>query len=100
MILGLGALPDIPIETNADDIRNPGAWAIRTDSIASTISNLPLNEAGTFVVRSGNGADSGEGDYHYLIQDYIHYIGKIRKTRSLCISNLTGVCECGEWTDI
>lgn len=73
-VLGLGALPDIPENSDLNDYKDFGAWAITTDEIAATITNIPEGKAGTLRVWSANGIGSATtGSNIYMLQEYVPY---------------------------
>lgn len=99
-VLGLGWLPDIPANSNFNDYKTPGSWAVKGNHIAITCLNMPVQEAGTLIVRSGNGTGLTDGSYVYIIQDFIHHLGKIRMTRQIYTDGVAGAWVYGEWTNI
>lgn len=72
-VYGLGMLPELPSGTNADTWLKFGAWSVRTNAIAATITGLPSGEAGTLRVWSSVGDGSNSGSYYYIIQEYTTY---------------------------
>ena len=72
-VIGLGALPEIPESADFNDYKDFGAYAVTTNAIAATITNIPEDKAGTLRVWSSNGKGTTTGNYVYIIQEYIPY---------------------------
>ena len=76
---GLGKLYEIPANSDLNDAkyRAFGCYAIKLDSTAATISNLPLSDAGVLRVFSstGDGRNSDEDGHAYITQEYTPYTG-------------------------
>lgn len=85
-VLGLGAVPQIPKNANLNDAeyRKIGVYGILGDTIAQTISNIPIATAGTLRVFSGVGDGKDvDGEYVYLIQEYVPHTCRMAFTRRL-----------------
>ena len=96
-VLGLGKLPEIPKNSDLNDYMSIGAYAISSNVVAETIANIPLKKAGTLRVFSGTGQGATEGDWVYLIQDYIDHSGRYRYSRNINTSGTAGQWEYGNW---
>ena len=72
-VLGLNKVPLIPANSNLNDYMEPGCYAIRTNAIAATISNVPLAAAGRLEVISSTGEGILASEYSYIRQRYIPY---------------------------
>lgn len=99
-VIGLGALPAIPYNSDVNDYRTFGSWSIPSNDVANTIKNLPINQAGTLVVRSGTGTGQLEGAYVYLVQEYVSFMGSFRKYRSVMTTGVPGEWTYGQWGDM
>lgn len=96
-VLGLGGLPQIPENANLNEYRQFGAYSIRSNAVAETISNIPYAKAGTLRVFSGTGVSSTEGDWVYLIQEYIDHTGRYRYSRNILTNGTAGQWQYGNW---
>lgn len=99
-VMGLGALPQIPPNSDVNNYRSFGAWSIPTNAVAETINNLPNPYAGVLVVKSGTGTDDMEGNYVYIIQEYTNYRGNVRKYRCIATTGVAGEWSYDEWTNM
>ena len=73
-VMGLGALPAIPEYADLNDYTAPGCYAIASNAIASTISNMPIPYAGRlFVSASSGGSVSDDGLWQYREQRFVPY---------------------------
>lgn len=61
----------IPSNANLNNYTTYGTYAVRQDSVAQTVTNIPAQEAGVLVVRNALG-----GDGAYRTQTYLTYTGK------------------------
>lgn len=75
-IYGLWELEMIPSNSDLNDYITPGMYAIKSNSIAGTISNLPeqlSGKAGRLIVYSATGKKGMllSGAYDYIMQEYM-----------------------------
>ena len=91
-VLGLGELPEIPTGADADDYKNPGVWAVRTNDLAETLVNFPYDKAGTLRVWMSNGGTTA-ANYSYIIQEYIPYNNYCTYRRYVYLSGESWVYE-------
>jgi hypothetical protein len=94
-VLGLGGLPTIPKEADANDYKDFGTYAVTQNAIAETIANLPVKKAGTLRVWSANGSGLTTGNYVYVIQEYIVYDNSATYRRYMMLEN--DVWVYGSW---
>ena len=95
-VLGMGKLPEIPEDANFDAYKEPGVWAVKANTIAATISNIPEAKAGTLRVWSANGCGSA-ADTIYIMQEYICYDNSASYRRSIQLSGSDGAWEYMPW---
>lgn len=74
-VLGLGKLPRVPENSDINDFKSFGAYAIAYSSHAKTMKNLPAQKAGVLRVWSANGIGVGNANQTtiYIMQEYIPY---------------------------
>ena len=72
-VLGLNKVPLIPTNGDLNDYMEPGCYAIRSNAVAATVSNVPLEVAGRLEVISSTGVGIQASDYSYIRQRYIPY---------------------------
>ena len=97
MVLGMGKLPEIPEGSDLNAYKNFGAWSVRTDAIAATITNIPIPKAGTIRVWSANGSGTTTGNYIYLMHEYICYDNSTSYRRSVKLEGTDSAWEYGPW---
>ena len=71
--LGMDRLPAIPSGSDLNNYVDPGCYAIQSNSIAATCSNIPINIAGRLEVWSATGEGIRSEQWSYLRQRYIPY---------------------------
>lgn len=71
--LGMDRLPAIPENANLDDYIETGCYAVYSNAIAETITNIPVNRAGRLEVWSATGEGVRAEQWSYLRQRYIPY---------------------------
>ena len=71
--LGMDRLPAIPSGSDLNNYVDPGCYAIQSNSIAATCSNIPINIAGRLEVWSATGEGIRSEQLSYLRQRYIPY---------------------------
>lgn len=95
-VLGMGALPEIPENADANDYKEFGVYAVIDNPTAATIANLPEPNAGTLRVWSANGRGStSSGNYIYILQEYIPYHNTCSYRRVVYLTG--GSWEYGMW---
>ena len=70
-VLGLGYMPPIPAYADLNNYNTIGGYAITTDSIAATISNMPMNVSGRLEVSSPTGQTINAAGLAYIHQKFI-----------------------------
>ncbi len=71
--LGMDRLPAIPSSSNLNDYIEPGCYAIQSNAIAASCSNVPVDRAGRLEVWSSTGEGVRSEQWSYLRQRYIPY---------------------------
>lgn len=71
--LGMDRLPAIPSNSDLNNYREPGCYAIQRNTIAETCSNIPVDRAGRLEVWSATGEGIRPEQYSYIRQRYIPY---------------------------
>jgi hypothetical protein len=92
-VYGLGkAKSEISSGADINSYKDFGVYAVVTNAIASTLSNLPTDIAGTLIVSSVNGTGLTIGKATYILQEYITYTGRYKYRRMLSCN------ASNEWT--
>ncbi len=94
-VIGLGELPFIPSGADVNDYLEFGVYAVTQNAKAVTITNLPVEMAGTLRVWSANGSGIAIGDYVYILQEYIVYDNSATYRRYAMLENDSW--EFGAW---
>ena len=100
-VFGLGRLVPIPSNANVNDYFTTGCYAVPTNVIAGTITNLPAKVAGRFIVAdsTGGGTDASSS-YAYRQQIFLPY----QITHGIFIRDITqgssGAYTYGGWYKI
>lgn len=71
--LGMDRLPAIPSNSDLNDYMEPGCYAVQSNAIAESCSNIPVNRAGRLEVWSSTGEGVRSEQWSYLRQRYIPY---------------------------
>lgn len=71
--LGMDRLPAIPSGSDLNNYIEPGCYAIQSNAIASSCSNVPVARAGRLEVWSATGEGVRAEQWSYLRQRYIPY---------------------------
>ena len=71
--LGMDRLPAIPSNSDLNSYMNPGCYAVHSNAIAQTCSNIPVERAGRLEVWSSTGEGVRVEQWSYLRQRYIPY---------------------------
>lgn len=97
-VLGMGALPVIPVDADYNDYKTYGVYAVTKNATAKTLKNRPCDLAGTLRVWSGNGNGTSAEEWTYIIQEYICYDNSATYRRSMKLESASSSWEIGEWT--
>lgn len=71
--LGMDRLPGIPENSDLNDLKETGCYAVYSNAVAATIANLPLDRAGRLEVWSATGEGLRAEQWSYLRQRFIPY---------------------------
>ena len=71
--LGMDRLPAIPANSDFNNYMEPGCYAVQSNAIAATISNIPVDRAGRLEVWSATGEGVRLEQWSYLRQRFIPY---------------------------
>lgn len=71
--LGMDRLPAIPSNSNLNDYLDPGCYAVQSNALAETCTNIPIARAGRLEVWSATGEGVRSEQYSYLRQRFIPY---------------------------
>lgn len=71
--LGMDRLPAIPSNSDFNNYLDPGCWAVQSNTIATSCSNIPIGIAGRLEVWSSTGEGVRSEQWSYLRQRYIPY---------------------------
>lgn len=97
-VYGLGKTR-IAIQSNEDlnSFLTFGVYAVTSNAIAKTISNIPVQSAGRLIVSSGNGSGKQSGTYTYILQEYITFNGYYHCYREAYTSDDATVWYFNKW---
>lgn len=101
-IYGLGGLPSIPSNSDLNDYKTPGAYAITSYAHAETISNLPsgITEAGKLIVYQALGQTSTSGAWVYLAQEFIPLNTRYPSFKRSMTTGANSTWSYGDWCPI
>lgn len=71
--LGMDRLPAIPENSDLNDYIDPGCFAVYSNAIAATCSNIPVARAGRLEVWSATGEGIRSEEWSYIRHRYITY---------------------------
>lgn len=71
--LGMDRLPAIPENSDFNNYLDPGCWAVHSNAIAATCTNIPVARAGRLEVWSSTGEGVRSEEWSYLRQRYVAY---------------------------
>lgn len=71
--LGMDRLPAIPADSDLNDYMEPGCYAVQSNAIAASCSNIPVERAGRLEVWSATGEGVRLEQWSYLRQRFIPY---------------------------
>ena len=97
-VFGLGKLEAIPSNSDLNDYKTPGVYAIVSNTVASSLTNCPSKNAGTLRVWNGTGQSRPTGTYVYLVQEYVNYKGNERQHRYVSTESDATKWNYGAWT--
>ena len=71
--LGMDRLPAVPSGSDFNDYKDPGCYAVQSNAIAETCTNIPVNRAGRLEVWSSTGEGVRLEQWSYLRQRFVPY---------------------------
>lgn len=71
--LGMDRLPAIPANSDLNNYRDPGCYAVQSNALAATCANIPVDRAGRLEVWSATGEGVRSEQWSYLRQRFIPY---------------------------
>lgn len=71
--LGMDRLPAVPANGDLNEYKDPGCYAVQSNALAATCSNIPVDRAGRLEVWSSTGEGVRSEQYSYLRQRFIPY---------------------------
>ena len=71
--LGMDKLPQIPANSDLNDYKEPGCYAVYSNADAATCTNIPVDAAGRLEVWSATGEGLRTEEWSYIRQRYIPY---------------------------
>lgn len=71
--LGMDRLPSIPENSDLNEYIDPGCYAVHSNAVAATCTNIPVARAGRLEVWSSTGEGVRSEQWSYLRQRYIPY---------------------------
>lgn len=71
--LGMDRLPAIPSNSDLNNYMDPGCYAVQSNAIAATCTNIPIGRAGRLEVWSATGEGVRSEQWSYLRQRYVPY---------------------------
>lgn len=95
--LGMDRLTAIPSNSDFNNYKDPGCYAVQSNSIASTCTNIPVARAGRLEVWSSTGEGVRSEQYSYLRQRYIPYNDANAVWERDITRNSSNVWTYGDW---
>lgn len=71
--LGMDRLPAVPANSDLNNYRDPGCYAVQSNDLAATCANIPVDRAGRLEVWSATGEGVRSEQWSYLRQRFIPY---------------------------
>lgn len=71
--LGMDRLPAIPANSDFNNYRDPGCYAVQSNALAATCVNIPIDRAGRLEVWSATGEGVRSEQWSYLRQRFVPY---------------------------
>lgn len=71
--LGMDRLPAVPANSDLNNYRDPGCYAVQSNALAATCANIPVDRAGRLEVWSATGEGVRSEQWSYLRQRFIPY---------------------------
>ncbi len=96
-VLGLNKLPQIPENSDFNNYKDTGCWAIYNNVNAETMTNIPVKLAGRLEVSSATGSGYVADGYIYYRQRYIPYKITEPTYERLLTRNSDGVWSYSSW---
>lgn len=72
-VMGVDRLPAVPSNSNFNDYIETGCWAVHSNAIAATITNIPVQKAGRLEVISSTGEGIRVTQWSYIRQRFTPY---------------------------
>lgn len=72
-VMGLSYLPPIPSNSNLNDYLTIGGYAVNSNTVAETVSNMPIQKAGRLEIFETTGRKPYASTYQYLRQKFTPY---------------------------
>jgi len=99
-VLGLGALPIIPNNSDFNSYVEEGVYAVQLNTNATTMKNIPCRVAGKLIVENLTGFNDEYSGYKYFRQTYKPYsIANATYERDV-IKSSGGVWSYGDWAAV
>ena len=96
-VMGLNRLPGIPSGDNLDNYMDTGCWAVYSNAVAATITNIPVAKAGRLEVSAATGEGIRLAEWSYLRQRFIPYQTSFPTYEREISRNASNVWSYGEW---
>lgn len=96
-VLGLNKLPQIPDNSDFDNYKETGCWAVYGNVNAETMANIPVQLAGRLEVSSATGAGYVASGWLYYRQRFIPYKVDEPTYERLLARNSSGVWSYSDW---
>lgn len=71
--LGMDRLPAVPANSDFNEYKDPGCYAVQSNALAATCANIPVDRAGRLEVWSATGEGVRSEQWSYLRQRFIPY---------------------------
>lgn len=71
--LGMDRLPAVPANSDLNEYKDPGCYAVQSNALAATCANIPVDRAGRLEVWSATGEGVRSEQWSYLRQRFIPY---------------------------
>ena len=72
-VMGLSYLPSIPSNSDLNDYLTIGGYAVNSNAVAETVSNMPIQKAGRLEIFETTGRKPYASTYQYLRQKFTPY---------------------------
>ena len=95
--VGLSYVPEIPSGDDVNNYLETGTWAVKSNEIAKTISNIPEPVGGKLENSSGLGMEINSTGWAYIRQKYTPYNGTSPEYIRILTRNASNVWSYGDW---